>query len=111
MPQLDKASFIAQLIYFFSIFFLLWLGMSKIFLPSLGKTLKLRKAIFEGEQQTLKENEGEEQNIENTYINFQEKSPFETKLVGKEHILYNAQKIKKELLKRNFLKKLLTNKK
>ena len=107
MPQLDKASFIAQLIYFFGIFFILWVSMSKTFLPSLGKTLKLRKIIFGANIITNKEKEITQQKI--IFLkNLIEETPYEFKLLGREHLGQNVLRMKKESLKRNFLKKLLT---
>lgn len=48
MPQLDKYSFIPQLVWFFSIFFLLFLFFSQSVLPTIARSLKLRERVIEG---------------------------------------------------------------
>lgn len=47
MPQLDKLSFIPQLLWFFSVFFLTLVIFSQSILPRLAITLKLRSRILE----------------------------------------------------------------
>lgn len=47
MPQLDKLSFLPQLLWFFSIFFLLLVIFSQSILPSLAFTLKIRSRLLE----------------------------------------------------------------
>lgn len=47
MPQLDKLSFIPQLLWFFSVFFLVYIFLSQSVLPSLAYSLKLRSRVME----------------------------------------------------------------
>jgi len=46
MPQLDKLSFLNQLIWFFSFFFIFYFLMIKTFLPTIGRSLKLRHRLL-----------------------------------------------------------------
>jgi hypothetical protein len=54
MPQLDKLSFVPQLLWFFSIFFLVYIFLSQSVLPSLARNLKLRERVVEQFQQAVK---------------------------------------------------------
>jgi len=46
MPQLDKLSFMSQVVWFFSIFFLLYLIFAKSILPAIARALKLRLRVL-----------------------------------------------------------------
>jgi len=46
MPQLDKLSFIPQLVWFFGLFFILYFLMAKYYLPAIGRTLKMRERLL-----------------------------------------------------------------
>lgn len=54
MPQLDKLSFIPQLLWFFSIFFLVYIFLSQSVLPSLARSLKLRERVINEFQNSVK---------------------------------------------------------
>lgn len=46
MPQLDKVAFTAQLVWFFSVFFVIFLLLCKSYLPTLGFILKFRSRLL-----------------------------------------------------------------
>jgi len=46
MPQLDKFSFIAQLVWFWTVFFLVFVFFAQSVLPTIGRTLKIRERLL-----------------------------------------------------------------
>jgi len=47
MPQLDRLSFMPQLIYFFAVFLGTYLILAKSVLPTISRTLKIRARLFD----------------------------------------------------------------
>lgn len=56
MPQLDKLSFLNQLIWFFFFYIIFYYLMIKTYIPTIGRSLKLRARLLANltEQNTLK---------------------------------------------------------
>jgi hypothetical protein len=47
MPQLDKLSFLNQLIWFFFLYIIFYFLMLKTFIPTIGRSLKLRTKLLQ----------------------------------------------------------------